>query len=63
MTGKTMTSVILSQTGKAEFNLQEKQFYLSEIKWFKAYLERNPQHSEQTWRVIETLHKIYQSIK
>lgn len=59
MTGKMTTSPILTQSGRALLEKEDKQWLLNQIKWFKEFLKRNPNHSDKVWPVIENFYQMY----
>lgn len=60
-TGKMTTHLTPSQNGRKIFELETKEFYLGEIKWFYAFMKRNPEHAEKVVEIIFNYKKLYET--
>lgn len=59
--GKTMTLPTLTPSGRKAFDLEMKEFYLQEIRWFYQFAKRNPKHAETVVEIMDNYKKLYES--
>lgn len=60
-TGKMTTLPTLTQTGRKAFDLEMKEFYLDEIKWYYAFMKRNPQYTSEVIKILDNYKSLYES--
>jgi hypothetical protein len=56
-----MTPPTLSLSGRKLFDLDMKQFYLEEIKWYYGFMKRNPKFTTQVIEILDNYKKLYEA--
>ena len=59
--GKMTTLPTPTPTGRKAFDLEMKEFYLDEIKWYYGFMKRNPQYTSEVIKILDNYKNLYES--